>query len=167
MVKYMNFLSQKEKRFALIIAFVICIVSTIISLISGIISAAQVLIDFPIIMANGVGHVYDKSSFLTCSKIFLLLSILFSVFTFLSMFIFKKHKLLTTILSVVNIGIMIIFSIVLRAIIPQYGGYDNSIHIYDYDLFSTYISVVLSIAIPLLIASLIKLKLEKQQIINE
>ncbi|MCH5180268.1 MAG: hypothetical protein J1F32_03575 [Erysipelotrichales bacterium] len=165
----MKCLNYNEKRIALIVTFVFSAISSIVSLVAGLISCLQLLIDFPYITAKGIGAIYMEEpyyEFLDLVQIFFIVSIAISILVTLSMFIFKKLKLITVVLTGINFGVFIAFAVILKINLSSVN-YSGEFNIYFYELFSQYIATFISITIPLFIATLAKIGLEKQKPIEE
>ncbi len=164
-MKITKLLNNKEKRILLIVIFIVAVFFTIMALISGLINVLQLVFDLSHVRLNNFGAVYHIS-YINTIKPYFIISIILDVLLFVLSF-FLKPKV-NFILLIVNIALVIIFSIILRLSLPRFNDYyPHDFELYNYELFSSYVSSAISILIPLFIAELANWKLTKIEFIKE
>ena len=153
-------LDNKGKKTFLIVVLAVCAVSLVVALVSALVSALNMMLNLDAIYVSSAGNALQYDGKTVMLGVLLLGVFVLGVLFVVLCLVFKgKVKLCSVILSAIATVYVVSIAIVAYVKIPRYD--DNDIDYYVYSVFETFLSAILSVAVPMILSAVSILLLSK------
>lgn len=156
-------LDNKGKKTFLIVVWAVCSVSLVVALIGALVSALNMMINMDKVFSSVSGYTFRfGGNIVMLGGLLLGLFVLGVLFIVLCATLKSKIKLCSLILGAITVAYVTAITIVAYVKIPHVTNFGNSyLNYYGYSVFETFLSVGLSIAVPIVLSTISLLLLSK------